>query len=116
MEVRLDPEIKTSAADLQAQWNAVTKISDMIRQVTQMVQQAERHADSPEWKTFAATITRPRTGPGVDSAPKLAEQLPALLNLIDGPNDAPTPMMMKLLGELEGDYQKATAQFQALKP
>jgi len=42
--------------------------------------------------------------------------LPALFNLIDGPNDAPTPAMMHLLGELEGEYRKAAAQFQTLKP
>jgi hypothetical protein len=116
VEVGLDPEIKTSAADLQAQWNAITKISTMICELTQMAQQADRHADSPERKAFAATITRPRSGPGSEGAPKLAEQLPALLNLIDGPNDAPTATMMKLLGELQDDYQKATAQFQTLKP
>ena len=116
VEVRLDPEIKTSPANLQAQWNAVTKISTMIREVTQMTQQADRHVDSPEWKAFAATVARPRSGPGSDGVPNLAEQLPALLNLIDTPNDAPTPTMMKLLGELEEDFQKATAEFHTLRP
>ncbi len=116
VQVRLDPESKTPAADLQAQSDALTKLSSMIRDVTQMTQQSDQHSDSPEWRAFQATLSRPRTGPGSDGAPRLAEQLPALFNLIDGPNDAPTPAMMHLLGELEADYHKATTEFQALKP
>ena len=115
VEVRLDPEIKTSAADLKAQWEAVTKVAGMIREVDEMTQEAHRHAGSAEWEAFLAGMVRPRTGAGSDGAPRLAEQLPALFNLMDGPNDAPTAAMMHLLGELEADYAKATAAFQALK-
>lgn len=116
VQIRLDPEIKTSAADLRTQWDALTTLSGMISEVGQMVQQADRHSDSPEWRAFQATITRPRSGPGSDGAPGLAEQLTSLFNLIDGPNDAPTPAMLKLLGELLDDYQKASTQFRGMKP
>ncbi len=116
VQVQLDPEQKTSMADLQAQWDALTKINTLIHDVGDMVQQADRHADSPDWQKFRATIARPRNVTASDSGPRLSEQLQALSTLIEGPNDAPTPAMMKLLGELEDEYHKAAEELRGMKP
>src|SRR5262249_16469468 len=50
--VRLDPEVKTSQADLLAQWDALSKLGIMMREVATMIQQADQHADSPEWQSL----------------------------------------------------------------
>jgi hypothetical protein len=104
--VRLDPELKASTADLQSQWQSLEKISAMIRTTGDMLRESDRHADSPGWTKFHTSL----------AAGRLSEQLQALFTLIDGGNDAPTPAMTKLLGELESDYDRSSGEFQALKP
>ncbi len=116
VQVQLDPEQKTTMADLQAQWDALAKLSTITRAVGEMVQQADQRADSPQWQTFRAKLARPRNLTASETGPRLSEQLQALSTLIDGPNDAPTPAMMKLLGELEDEYRKAAAELQGMKP
>ena len=104
--VQLDPELKASTADLQSQWQSLEKISAMIRATGDMLRESDRHADSPGWTKFRTSL----------AASRLSEQLQALFALIDGPNDAPTPAMTKLVGELESDYDRSSREFQALKP
>ncbi|HEX3744231.1 MAG TPA: hypothetical protein VHW09_09885 [Bryobacteraceae bacterium] len=116
VQVRLDPDIKAAPADLQAQWDTLSKLGGMIREVGQMVRQADEHPDSAEWKAFRATLARPRNLGNSETGPRLSEQLQSLFNLVDGPNDAPTPAMMKLTDELENEYRKATGQLHALQP
>jgi hypothetical protein len=104
--VQLDPELKASTADLQSQWQSLEKLSTMIRATGDMLRESDRHADSPGWTKFHTSL----------AASRLSEQLQALFTLIDGPNDAPTPAMTKLIGELESDYDRSSLEFQALKP
>ena len=104
--VQLDPELKVSTADLETQWRILGKISAMIRTTGDMLRESDRHADSPGWTKFHASL----------AASRLSEQLQALFTLVDGPNDAPTPAMTKLLGELEADHDRSSREFQALKP
>jgi photosystem II stability/assembly factor-like uncharacterized protein len=116
IEVRLDPELKVTLADLQKQWDALAKLSAMIRDAGEMLREADRHEDSPDWQKFRATLARPRNLTGSETGPRLSEQLQSLFNLIDGPNDAPTPAMMQLLGELEDESHKTSEDFRRLKP
>ena len=112
VEVRLDPDLKVAAADLQAQWDVLGRIGSMMRGVADMTREADQHADSAAWQKFRATIARPRNAEG---AGKLAEQLQSLYNLVDSPNDAPTHAMMNLLAELEDDYQKAEREITTMR-
>ena len=116
VQVQLDPELKVAPEDLQKQWDALQKLTTMIRATGDMIQQADRHRDSSDWEKFRGVLARPRNLTSSETGPRLSEQLQSLFNLIDGPNDAPTPAMMKLLAELEDEYQKATADFQRMKP
>jgi hypothetical protein len=102
--VELDPELKVSPADLKSQWDTLDRISTLIRSTSSMLRESGQHADSPAWTKFRETL----------AASRLTEQLQALFSLIDGPNDAPTQAMTKLLGELEGDYGKSSADFKRL--
>ncbi len=103
--VALDPELKVSAADLEAQWRTLDKISSMIRSVGDMLRESDRHSDSAPWTKFRASLT----GSG------MAQQLQSLFTLVDGPNDAPTSAMTKLLDEIETGYDRSVAEFQTLK-
>jgi photosystem II stability/assembly factor-like uncharacterized protein len=103
--VELDPELKVSPADLKAQWDTLEQMSTLMRSTADMQREAARHADSPEWTKFRESLASSR----------LAEQLQALFNLIDGPNDAPTQAMTKLLGELDATYRQTSAEFTKLK-
>ena len=103
--VEIDPELKASSADLQSQWQTLEKISAMIRTTGDMLRESDRHTDSAVWTKFHASL----------AASRLAEQLQALFNLIDGPNDAPTPAMTKLLGELGSDYDRSSGEFKTLQ-
>jgi photosystem II stability/assembly factor-like uncharacterized protein len=103
--VALDPELKVSAADLEAQWRTLYKISSMIRSVADMLRESDRHSDSASWTKFRASLT----GSG------MAQQLQSLFTLVDGPNDAPTSAMTKLLDEIQSGYDHSVAEFQTLK-
>ena len=103
--VELDPEMKVSAADLQAQWQALDQITTMLRGAGDMLRESDRHPDIPGWTRFHASL----------AVSRLSEQLQALFNLIDSPNDAPTQAMSRLLSELEADYKRSAAQFETLK-
>ena len=114
VEVRLDPELKVTSDDLKSQWDALARISAMITGTAAMLREAERHADSPEWRKFRDTLARPRGLSTSETGPRLSEQLQSLYNLIDGPNDAPTEAMMNLLDELGTEYGKAGAALKTL--
>ena len=103
--VELDPELKVSAADLEAQWQTLDKISSMIRSVADMLRESDRHSDSASWTKFHASLTGSR----------MAQQLQSLFTLVDGPNDAPTSAMTKLLDEIQSGYDHSVAEFQTLK-
>ena len=102
--VDIDPELKSSSADLQAQWTALEKISGMIRQTGDMLRESDRHADAPAWTQFKASLT----------SSGLAQQLQSLFTLIDGSNDAPTQAMRKLMDELQSDYDRSSEEFHKL--
>jgi hypothetical protein len=119
VEVQLDPDLTTSAADLTAQWDTANKISTMMRSVADMLREADKHTDSAStdskpWQKFRETLARPKELSNSETGPRLSEQLQALFNLIDGANDAPTHAMMSLLGELQDAYLKATDDFKRL--
>jgi photosystem II stability/assembly factor-like uncharacterized protein len=114
VDVRLDPELKVASDDLKSQWDALARLCTMITGTAGMLHEAERHADSPEWREFRDTLARPRGLSTSETGPRLSEQLQSLYNLIDGPNDAPTEAMMNLLGELEAEYGKAGAALKTL--
>jgi photosystem II stability/assembly factor-like uncharacterized protein len=103
--VEIDPELRSTAAGLEAQWTTLMKITDMMRGARDMQRESGRHADSPEWTKFRDSLT----------ATGLPQQLQSLFTLIDGANDAPTQEMRKLLDELGSDYDRASAQFRALQ-
>jgi photosystem II stability/assembly factor-like uncharacterized protein len=105
VEVQLDPELKASARDLESQWQALQHISTMLRGAGDMLRESDRHADSPDWTKFRSSLT----------AGRLSEQLQGLFTLIDNSNDAPTQAMMKLLSELEADYNRSSMEFQTLR-
>ncbi len=114
VEVRLDPDLKVSSDDLKSQWDALARLSAMITGTAGMLREAERHADSPEWRKFRDTLARPRSLSTSETGPRLSEQLQSLYNLVDGPNDVPTEAMMSLLDELEAEYTKAGEALKAL--
>ena len=115
VQVRLDPDLKVTMAELQRQWDTLAKLSGMIREVTEMVHESDRHEDSKDWQNFRATLARPRGLTGSETGPRLSEQLQSLFNLVDGPNDAPTSAMMKLLAELGDEAHQASETYQRLK-
>jgi photosystem II stability/assembly factor-like uncharacterized protein len=107
VDVKIDPELKVSAADLKAQWDTLQRISTLMRGTAELLREADRHADSADWKALRDTLARPRNLSNSETGPRLSEQLQSLYNLIDGPNDAPTHAMMNLLAQLEQEYAKA---------
>lgn len=107
VEVRMDPELKVSPDDLQAQWDALQRLTVMIQGTAEMLREADRHADSADWRKFRETLARPRNLSNSETGPRLSEQLQSLYGLIEGPNDAPTHAMIQLLTELEADYKNA---------
>ena len=103
--VEIDPELKSSVADLESQWRTLEKISTMIRTTRDMSRQSDHGANAPAWEKFQASLAGSR----------LAEQLQSLFTLVDASNDPPTEAMRKLLDELESDYDRFAEQFRALR-
>ena len=115
VNVELDPELTATADELKQQWDTLAGISKLMSGVGDMLREADRHSDSADWRKLRAQLARPRGASASEAEPRLSEQLQSLYNLVDGPNDAPTHAMTKLLAELEADYQKAETAFKALR-
>jgi hypothetical protein len=114
VRVDLDPEVKVSVADLQAQWDALGRLARMIREVAGMLGEAGRHADLAGWRQLRDTLARPQGLSAAETGARLSEQLQSLYDLINGPNAAPTHPMMNLLAELEDEYKKAESAYKRL--
>lgn len=104
LEVRVDPELKVSASDLRAQWDALQRLTRLIQGTAEMLREADAHPDLPQWRAFRDKLARPRGQSNSETGPRLSEQLQSLYNLIDGPNDAPTRAMADLLAQIEEEY------------
>ena len=100
--VEIDPELKSSVADLESQWRTLEKISTMIRTTRDMSRQSDHGANAPAWEKFQASLAGSR----------LAEKLQSLFTLVDASNDPPTEAMRKLLDELESDYDRFAERFE----
>ncbi|HTX39538.1 MAG TPA: hypothetical protein VME43_31180 [Bryobacteraceae bacterium] len=116
VRVELDPELTVSADDLKAQWDTLESIGKLMSGVSGLLREADQHADSAAWRKLRDQLARPRGAPNSEAEPRLSEQLASLYNLVEAPNDAPTPAMTKLLAELQDEYQKAQAESKALQP
>jgi hypothetical protein len=115
VRVELDPELKIEPDELKAQWDSLGRISEMISGAGGMVREADKKSDSPQWRQLRERLARPQDLSAGETGPRLAEQLQSLYNLIEGPNRAPTPAMVKLLGELENEYRTVENDFQKLR-
>jgi len=103
--IQIDPEIKTTPADLREQWSALEKLTGMMRGNAGMARESGRHSDSPAWENFRKSVTEAG----------LTQQLQSLFTLIDGANDAPTEAMRKLLDELSADYSRLSQEYRKLQ-
>ena len=103
--IQIDPEIKTTPADLREQWSALEKLTGMMRGNADMARELGRHSDSPAWENFRKSVTEAG----------LSQQLQSLFTLIDGANDAPTEAMRKLLDELSADYSRLSQEYRKLR-
>jgi len=116
VEVRLDPALSVTVADLKTQWDALVRISTMLRGVSGMETEAGRHSSSEDWRNFRNTLARPRDLSNSETGPRLSEQLQSLFNLIDASNEPPTHAMLNLLQELDQEYRAAGEAIKKLKP
>ena len=103
--VQIDPEIKTTPADLREQWSALEKLTEMLRGNADMARESGRHSDSPAWDNFRKSVAEAG----------LSQQLQSLFTLIDGSNDAPTEAMRKLFEELSADYGRLSQEYRKLQ-
>ncbi len=133
VEVRLDPTISVSEADLRAQQDAGLRLRDLIsatndalraldslrdqmRQIEQTIRDRLpevpgelRQALSDRLKQVEALqndLARPQNTPTYMTGPRLVERLSGLFFAIDGPNAAPTPAQRQYLAELEEEFEQ----------
>ena len=116
VEVRLDPALAVTVADLKTQWDALERIGAMLRGIAEMQTDTDRHPASEDWRNFRATLARPRDLSNSETGPRLSEQLQSLFNLIDASNEPPTHAMLNLLQELDQEYRAAGDALKKLKP
>ena len=141
VEVRLDPVLKVSVADLKTQFDYVMKLREMqnrtvdslkaLDSIQGQLDQLDKTAKerNPELakklaailpgysKQIAAVsekLARPADASRLSSTPRLLEDLSGLANGMDGVNAAPTGPQIALFGELERDFRVKIAEAEAL--
>lgn len=133
LEVRMDPTVTVSTADLQLQQEIALKIRDMqsavndslrlldsvktqLEQVEKTVK--ERMPDAPadltksiadfkkQVDTLTNSIANPQGEARASNRPRLSERLGSLFSDIDGVNAAPTPAQREYFAELQTEFPK----------
>jgi photosystem II stability/assembly factor-like uncharacterized protein len=133
VEVRLDPTISVTDADLRAQLELLLKLRDMIstaneairtlnstgeqlRQIERTIK--DRMPDAPkeviesisdsskQVESLTGQLIRPRDIPTYATGPRLIERLGSLFSAIDGTNAAPTPYQRQYFSELESEFRE----------
>lgn len=100
LTVELDPELKLSKDDLQAQFQISRALSKMQSSVASILSDMGSSGLAREAEKYARPLAAGRSG----AAPKLRENIDALANLIDGTDGAPTASQTKYFHELEAQY------------
>ena len=96
LEVRLDPLVSVSMADLTTQFQTARRLKEMSVAVRAAI------AKNP---ALAGKLARPRDLSRSEAGPRLAENLDSLFTLVDGDNAAPTAAMLRYFAELEGEFK-----------
>lgn len=137
VEIRLDPTVSVSQAELQAQLELGLKLRDMqsatneaLRALDSLKNQLEqvdktmkdRLPTVPEdikkaltdhtrqVEELISSLARPRDMPGYAVGPKLAERIGGLFFDIDGVNAAPTQYQREFLEEINAEFEKKIGQ------
>ena len=70
-------------------------------------------AEIADVDSLLTSMTQPQGKTFWSEGPRVSERLGALANGIDGPNRAPTPHQVQLLGELQVEWKEALAKVAA---
>lgn len=136
LEVRLDPAAEVTVAELKEQFDAALKIREMRTAMNDTLRAVDAfRAQLVGRRNSVATLRSDGKGEqlklidreiaGIDSllsdvaippghtfwseGPRITERLGQLFTSLDGPNRAPTPHQLKLMGELELEWKEALA-------
>ena len=113
--VMLDPSLQVRMEDLRAQSEASREIAAMRASVSATVAQLNSaRAGDPNAAALLDKLVRPRGQGRSETGPRLLDRLDALAALVDAADAAPTPAMLRYLGELKAEYQEAMAASAAL--
>jgi photosystem II stability/assembly factor-like uncharacterized protein len=140
VEVRMDPAVEVSVADLRQQFEAGMNLREMRSAMNDTLRaidayraqlvgrknvvatlRAEGKADQmkaidaeiADVDSLLASVTVPQGKTFWSEGPRVSERLGALENGIDGPNRAPTTHQMQLIGELQVEWKAALAKVAA---
>ncbi len=115
VDVTLDPESAATPEQLQKQAQAITRIAALMRDVAKLTADAQALVQSETKAAMLDRLVRPRGAGRGETRPRLSDSAQALFDLIDAPNDAPTPAMLSVLGELEAEYRELRKKLDALR-
>ncbi|MEP7346710.1 MAG: hypothetical protein ABI877_15670, partial [Gemmatimonadaceae bacterium] len=134
LEVRMDPAVEVSVADLRKQFDAALNLREMrsamndtlraidayraqlvgrknvvatLRAEVKTEQMKAIDAEIADVDSLLAAVTQPQGKTFWSEGPRISERLGALANAIDGPNRAPTTHQVQLLGELQIEWKEA---------
>jgi hypothetical protein len=140
LEVKLDPASEVTVAELKEQFDAALKIREMRTAMNDTLRAVDAfRAQLVGRRNSVATLRSDARGDqlkvidreiaGIDSllsdvaippghtfwseGPRITERLGQLFTSLDGPNRAPTPHQLKLMGELELEWKEALAKIGA---
>jgi hypothetical protein len=132
VEVKMDPTVSISAADLQTQFDYAMKLRDLqsvanngLRSLDSLKEQLQtiektikdRMPDAPkelmtaisdnskQAQTLLDEMTAPQDTLGITGRTKLADQIGGLFFTVDGADAAPTPAMKEAFDELQSKFR-----------
>ncbi|MBV6520423.1 MAG: hypothetical protein MNPFHGCM_00537 [Gemmatimonadaceae bacterium] len=140
VEVRMDPAVEVSMADLRAQFDAAMNLREMRSAMNDTLRAIDAYraqlvgrknvvatlrsdskadqirlidAEIADVDSLLTSVTQPQGKPFWSEGPRITERLGALANSLDDVNRAPTPHQIKLLGELQVEWKEALAKVAA---
>jgi photosystem II stability/assembly factor-like uncharacterized protein len=116
LRVRMDPRVKTTAADLHQMFDLQARLSALMTRSTRAVRQARSAAEQlPQQESALGAKVKGELSPQSESSLlSIAGQIAALYGAVDSADAAPTAAEMKAAAKLSSDFESAWKRWSAI--
>jgi hypothetical protein len=116
LTLRMDPRVKTAAADLRQMFDVQARLAALMTRSTKAVRQARSAAEQlPQQESALGAKVKAELSPQSESSLlSVAGQIAALYGAVDSADAAPTDAEMKAAAKLSSDFESAWKRWTAI--